>query len=55
MSNQTISSDLVIDLSIDEQQLINGGEKGTLDATGDFVYGDQLYPATIKIRVRGLP
>jgi hypothetical protein len=55
MSNKTISSNLLIELSIDEQQLLTGGEKGKIDAIGNFIYGGAVYPATIKIRVENLP
>jgi hypothetical protein len=55
MSNQTISSDLVADLSLDEQQLLSGGSNGVIRTTGTFNYNGRGYPATIDIRVRNLP
>jgi hypothetical protein len=55
MSNQTISSDLVADLSIDEQQFISGGRTGTIKANGRFLYKGKRYPAEIDVKVTGLP
>ncbi|MDB9439154.1 hypothetical protein BMF77_01908 [Dolichospermum sp. UHCC 0315A] len=55
MSVNTIQSDLLFDLSTEEQQLISGGKEGTIRANGRFRYGGRSYPATINVRVTGLP
>ncbi len=55
MSVNTIQSDLLFDLSTEEQQLISGGREGTITANGRFRYGRRTYPATINVRVTGLP
>ncbi|MBS9392299.1 MAG: hypothetical protein ACOVOV_10840 [Dolichospermum sp.] len=56
MSVNTIQSDLLFDLSTEEQQLISGGKEGTITVNNArFRYGGRTYPATIKVRVTGLP
>ncbi|MFN7515403.1 MAG: hypothetical protein ACLBM4_08295 [Dolichospermum sp.] len=55
MSVNTIESELLVELSKQEQQLLSGGKKGVLEGTGDFVYGGRTFPATITVKVRNLP
>ena len=55
MSVNTIESELLVELSKQEQQLLSGGAKGVLEAKGDFVYGRQKFPATITVKVKNLP
>ena len=55
MSDNTIESELLVELSKQEQQLLSGGKKGVLEGTGNFVYGGQTFPATFKVTVRNLP
>ncbi|MDB9455705.1 hypothetical protein PN478_10755 [Dolichospermum circinale CS-534/05] len=55
MSVNTIESELLVELSKQEQQLLSGGKKGVLEGTGDFVYGGRTFPATFTVTVRNLP
>lgn len=55
MSVNRIESELLVELSKQEQQLLSGGAKGVLEGTGDFLYGGQKFPATITVKVRNLP
>ena len=57
MSVNKIESELIVELSKHEQQLLSGGAsaKGVLEAKGDFVYGRQNIPATITVKVKNLP
>jgi hypothetical protein len=55
MSINTIQSDLLFDLSTEEQQLISRGKVGTIKTNGRFRYRGRSYPATIDARVTGLP
>ena len=57
MSVNRIESELLVELSKQEQQLLSGGatEKGVLEGTGNFVYGGQTFPATYKVTIRNLP
>jgi hypothetical protein len=57
MSVNKIESELIVELSKQEQQLLSGGasEKGVLEGTGDFVYGGRTFPATYKVKVKNLP
>jgi hypothetical protein len=55
MSVNRIESELLVELSKQEQQLLSGGAKGVLEGTGDFLYGGQKFPATITVKVSNLP
>ncbi len=55
MSIQTIQSDLLVDLSTEEQQLLSGGETGRIRARGILRYGDRRYPVRLFGVVTGLP
>ena len=55
MSVNTIESELLVELSKQEQQLLSGGAEGVLSAKGNFVYGGRNFPATIRVTVRRLP
>jgi hypothetical protein len=55
MSVNTIESELLVDLSKQEQQLLSGGATGVLEAKGDFVYDGRKFPATITVTVKKLP
>jgi hypothetical protein len=55
MSFNRIESELLVELSKQEQQLLSGGVKGLLETKGDFVYGRKKFPATITVKVRNLP
>ncbi|MFM6179909.1 MAG: hypothetical protein ACKPA8_00050 [Dolichospermum sp.] len=55
MSVNTIESELLVELSKQEQQLLSGGAKGVLEGTGEFVYGGRTFPASYKVKVRNLP
>lgn len=49
-------SDLLVELSTQEQQMLSGGqEKGRLNAQGNFIYNGQTYPAEVRVRIYGLP
>jgi hypothetical protein len=45
MSVNKIQSELLVELSTEEQQYLSGGKKGVLESTGDFVYGGRTFPA----------
>ncbi len=51
----SLSSDLLVELSPQEQQLISGGARGIITGRGKFRYGNRTYPATILVRLRNLP
>ncbi|MEH2187685.1 MAG: hypothetical protein V7K64_16150 [Nostoc sp.] len=55
MSIQTIKSDLLVDLSTEEQQLLSGGIIGRIRTRGVFRYGNRRYPVRLFGIVRGLP
>ncbi len=55
MSIQSIKSDLLVDLSTEEQQLLSGGVDGFIRTRGVLRYGDRRYPVRLFGIVRGLP
>lgn len=55
MSIQSIQSDLLVDLSTDEQQLLSGGKAGFIRARGTFRYAGKKYPLALVGIVRDLP
>ncbi|MEH2108645.1 hypothetical protein [Nostoc sp.] len=55
MSIQTIKSDLFVDLSTEEQQLLSGGVIGRIRTVGVLRYGNRRYPVRLFGIVRGLP
>jgi len=53
---QANESNLLVELSTQEQQMLSGGqENGRLNAQGNFIYNGQTYPAEIRVRIYGLP
>lgn len=55
MSVNTIESELIVELSKQEQQLLSGGAKGVIEAKGTFLYKDKSYPVTLSGTVKNLP
>ncbi|MFW9257481.1 hypothetical protein [Nostoc sp. CALU 546] len=55
MSIRTMKSDLLVDLSTEEQQLLSGGENGFIRTRGVLRYGEKRYPVQLFGIVRGLP
>ena len=55
MSVNKIQSELLVELSTEEQQFLSGGKKGVLEGIGDFIYGGRTFPAIYKVIVRNLP
>ncbi|MEH2272718.1 MAG: hypothetical protein V7K68_30565 [Nostoc sp.] len=54
MSIQAITSDLIVDLSTEEQQLLSGGVSGSIKTKGTLKFGGKSFPISLSGTVKGL-